>query len=428
MSGQRRFPFLELKRFCRPAAIALAGVAAALLAAHPASAADEHFTPRMAISLPSGQKVQSFDISWTDPITGGYYLADRTNAQVDAIVMKTGQVAVRFTDNFAGAGPTPDTSGPNGILTIDDVNANTFQLWVGDFGTGSNGGSGGLLKVIDLVTGKEIAHISTGGTKRADELCYDKKDGLVVIANDAEDLPPAGPGPYLSFIDTKTFKVVGQIFMSGKPGQGPLATNGIEQCQWIRQGDKILVNIPEVNGKGDDSSPGAVLQIDPKTMSITKTFPIDHTVCEGPQGMAVGPYPEVLLGCNDPKKDVPSTIIIDAKDGSTIAVLPDEDGADEVWYNPGDGHFFLGNSGGANPQHLGIVDALTGSGDNSPVTGIPGGGGAHSVAADPDTLKVFVPIASTGGAGACSAVGGNDSVGCILVYKANHPKHEVEGE
>ncbi|MGH7048729.1 MAG: hypothetical protein ACREE2_20370, partial [Stellaceae bacterium] len=78
--------------------------------------------------------------------------------------------------------------------------------------------------------------------------------------------------------------------------------------------------------------------------------------------------------------------------------------------------------------HLGIVDALIGAGDNSPVTGLPGKGGAHSVAADPVTLKVFVPIPSTAGAAACSAVGGDDSVGCILVYKSNHPKNEVEGE
>ncbi|MGH7039697.1 MAG: YncE family protein [Stellaceae bacterium] len=432
MPGQRRFPYFGLKRFCRPATVAVAGVAVALLAVHPAAAKkkDEVFTPRMAISLPNGQKIASFDIGWTDPLTGGYYLADRTNAVVDAVVMKTGQVAVQFKANFAGAGPTPDTSGPNGVLTIDNVKANTYQLWVGDYGTGSNGGTGGLLKVIDLTDGNLLATIATGGTKRADELCYDPKDGLVMIANDAEALPPTGPGPYLSLISTSgsnQYKVVGQIFMNGK-SPAPLATNGIEQCQYSSRTGMFYVNIPEVNGPGDDTNPGAVLVISPKTMSIVKTYNIDHTLCEGPQGMVLGPDDQILLGCNDPLKNVPSTIIISARTGKTIAVLPNEDGADEVWYNPGDGHYFLGNSGGANPQHLGIVDALTGSGDNSPVTGLPGKGGAHSVAADPITLKVFVPIPSTAGAGACSAVGGDDSVGCILVYKAKASKHEVEGE
>lgn len=427
MPGHRRFPYLGLKRFCRPAGLALAGVAVALLAAQPAAAGDEHFTPRAAISLPNGQKVTSFDIGYVDPDLGGYFLADRTNAAVDGVYVVTNQVTEQLKANFAGiVGGKFNLAGPNGVLTVGHS-----QLWVGDYGNGENGGNGGLVKVIDLNNGNLLATIATGGFARADELCYDPKDGVVLIANDAEALPSAGgTGPYVTFIGTKgsnQYKVLGKIFMSGLSGQGPLATNGIEQCQWIKKGDKFLLNLPEVNGPGDDSAAGAVLQIDPVKMTITNTFKIAHSECEGPQGMAVGTGPtadEVLLGCNDPNKDVPQTIIISAKDGSTMAVLPNEDGADEVYYNSGDGHFLLGNSGGATGPFLGIVDALTGSGDNSPVTGT----GAHSVAADPFTLKVFVPIPSTGGKKACSSVGGDDSEGCILVYKANHPKREVEGE
>lgn len=423
MSGQRRFPFLKLKRLCRPATVALAGVAVALLAVHPVAAKqkEETFKVKAAISLPSGQKVQSFDIGWVAPERAEYYLADRTNAAVDVVNTTTNQVIKQIKADFAGNGPTPDTSGPNGVLTVDHF------LWIGDYGNGSNGGVGGLVRVYDLDAGALVTTISTGGTKRADELCYDGKDGLIMIANDAEPLPPAGPGPYLSLISTRgsnPYKVVGQIFMSGKPGQGPLATNGIEQCQYSRRTGKFYVNIPEVNGPGDDSAAGAVLVIDPSTMSIVNTYNIDHSVCEGPQGMALGPRPQILLGCNDPKKDVPSTITINERDGSVFTVFKNEDGADEVWFNPGDSHYFLGNSGGATPQFLGVIDALTARGetiginDASVTTGIKGGGGAHSVAADSITGKVFVPIPATAGAGVCSSVGGDDSVGCIAVLKA----------
>ena len=47
--------------------------------------------------------------------------------------------------------------------------------------------------------------------------------------------------------------------------------------------------------------------------------------------------------------------------GATIAVLNKNSGADEVWFNPGDGHYFLARSAAAGPaaggnQQLGVVD------------------------------------------------------------------------
>jgi hypothetical protein len=428
MRGHRRFPSIELMRFCcRPAAVALA--ATVLLAANMAAAQkprEEIFTPRAAISLPNGAKVTRFDISWVDPQLGEYFLADSTNKTIDVVDTTTNQVVAQLTGNFAGVGPTFDTGGPNGVLTV----AHRY-VWVGDFGKGANGGTGGLVRVIDLTNGSLVATIATGGVARADELCYDAKDHVILIANPGEPLPPSGTGPYVTFIDSQTYKVLGQIFMNGKNGT-PLATNGIEQCQWRRKTGKFYLNIPEVNGPGTDAAPGAVLVIDPTTMTILKTFNIPHSQCEGPAGMALGPIPQILLGCSDALKDVPSTVTINENNGKVINTFSGEDGADEVWYNPGDGHYFLGESGGVNPQHLGIIDAATvtgldiGSEDASQKTGIPGGGAEHSVAADATTLKVFVPISSTAGAGVCSSVGGDDSAGCIAVYKAKRGTNEGE--
>jgi hypothetical protein len=421
MRGHRRFSRGEIRRIWRPAAVAAMLGAAALWAANPAAAKpkEETFTARAAISLPNGQKITSFDISWVDSRTGQYFLADRTNAAVDVVDTTTNAVTGQIKTSFAGAGPTPDTSGPNGILTAGHF------LWVGDYGNGSNGGTGGLVKVIDLNNNSLVATIATGGVARADELCYDAKDHIILIANDAEPFTATGGGPYVSFINSQTYTVLGRIVMNGQNGT-PRATNGIEQCQWSRKTGKFYLNIPEVNGPGDDSNPGAVLVINPTSMTIVRTFNIPHNQCEGPQGMALGSFPQALLGCNDPKKDVPSTVIIDIRNGNTLFTVANEDGSDEVWYNPGDGHYFLGESGGANPQHLGIIDSATGKSDTSVKTGIPGGGGAHSVAADPTNLKVFVPIATTSGAGVCSSVGGDDSVGCIAVFKEKKGTNEGE--
>ena len=40
--------------------------------------------------------------------------------------------------------------------------------------------------------------------------------------------------------------------------------------------------------------------IDRKTMKVEKTFPVPLDVCTRPQGMAIGPHNQILLGCNGP--------------------------------------------------------------------------------------------------------------------------------
>jgi len=198
----------------------------------------------------------------------------------------------QLTAGFAGAqGGDNDIAGPNGIITIGT------QVWAGD--------GDSTVKIVDLQTGNLVVPpISTGGTKRADELCHDPKRGLVLIANDA-DSPP-----FVSFISTESYQVVGKIVMDGTHG-APKATAGIEQCQWNPHSGKFMINLPEVNGPGDDSAPGAVVVISPQHMRIERVFMVDHDKCAGPQGMAIGPEDQVLLGCNAPSGNGQfSTVVI----------------------------------------------------------------------------------------------------------------------
>jgi hypothetical protein len=133
---------------------------------------------------------------------------------------------------------------------------------------------------------------------------------------------------------------------------------------------------PSEPRRGDDSVGGAVVVISPKPGTFGKieaVWTIPAGQCLGPQGMAVGPDHEILLGCNDPTQTVPATVIIDDRTGSVIETLPGEDGADQVWYNEGDGQYFLARGGGANPQKLGIVDVDADPGplDQDVATGLP---------------------------------------------------------
>jgi hypothetical protein len=367
-----------------------------------AALADEVFTATAAVTLPGGQSIGTFDISYVTK--GHYYLGDRTNAAVDVVDTSTNSVTQQIgKGQFAGATGNNNTSGPDGVLVFHN------QVWAGD--------GDSTVKVFNATTGASITTVHTGPATdlRADELCHDSRDGLVMVANNA-----ASPWPFGTIITTDTFATT-RITFDGT-NNTPKATNGAEQCQWSHRTGKFYISIPEINGPGDNSVAGGVAVIDPKTKKVETTFVISHNDCAGPQGMALGPDHQMLLGCNGASGDGQfSTVVIDERDGHVIKVLNNQSGADEVWFNPGDDHYFLARSSAAGPaaggnQLLGVVDAKGLTQDPSAVTNAAGKGNVHSVAADPENNKVFVPIPKTATAKVCSSAGGTDAVGCIAVF------------
>jgi hypothetical protein len=388
-------------------------IALAILATPGAAAADEVFAAKTQITLPNGQSISTFDISYDDPVLERYFLSDRTNAAVDQIDTRTNQVTAQLGQgSFVGFTGNNDTSGPNGVLTV-----NHREVWAG------NGDS--TVHVIDLKTQQTTHIIPTGGAFRADEGCFDPRNQIVQIANDAEHDNPAN-WPFISFISTKTYQILGKITMDGTNGT-PKATNGIEQCKWSPRTGKIYLNIPEVNGPGNDTVPGAVLVIDPKLMQIVQTYTVPLASCAGPQGMALGPDHQILLGCNAPgPTGTNPTAVIDERNGAVIATLPNESGSDEVWFNPGDDHYFLARSSAvASTQLLGVIDANKLTEDPSVFTALAGSPTAHSVAADPIFNQVYVPIPAAHST-VCSSAGGSDAQGCIAVFTAPHDDHPVQ--
>ncbi len=80
---------VKLRRACFTAAL----IAPLLVVGGTAYAADEVFSATAAVTLPGGQKIQSFDISFVDPVIGLYVLGDRTNKAVDVVETGTNTVA-----------------------------------------------------------------------------------------------------------------------------------------------------------------------------------------------------------------------------------------------------------------------------------------------------------------------------------------------
>ena len=394
---------VKLRRACLTAVL----IPPLLVMAGTAYAADEVFSATAAVTLPGGQKIQSFDISFVDPVIGLYVLGDRTNKAVDVVETGTNTVATQLTATppFVGVatscatGNNNDCSGPDGVIIIRHR-----EVWAGD--------GNSTVKVIDLFNGKTTHVISTGGSFRADEMCFDPRDSLVLAANNA-DTPP-----FASLISTKTYTVVKKIPFDGTNG-APNSNNGAEQCQWSFRTGKFYISIPGIAGQPPGT--GGVAVIDPVTMKVETTFIIPLASCDSPQGMAVGPDHQILLGCNGPGGGNHPTAIIDERNGRVIATLANESGSDEVWFNPGDNHYFLARSAAVgSSQLLGVIDADAPGGpkadqDVFTSTKAIAGRNAHSVAADPVMNQVYVPIPA-GNSTVCGSVGGVDAQGCIAVF------------
>jgi hypothetical protein len=183
-----------------------------------------------------------------------------------------------------------------------------------------------------------------------------------------------------------------------------------------------------------DNGHGQVVVINPATLAVQTTFDIPLANCASPQGMAVGPSSDILVGCNGNGSDTQSSVIIDEGTGTILATVANQSGPDEVWFNPGNNRYFLARSNaGSGFQALGIIDAGTRDSNTPPgiQTGAPINNppslhpSAHSVAADSVTGKTFWPIPANPPVGGgpqgdtpfrlCSFVGGDDTKGCILV-------------
>src|SRR5438093_4740751 len=180
-----------------------------------------------------------FDISWVDSQTGKYYLANRgtefTPPKPNITVIDTKH------DKFLYK--IPLSTRPNGVVAIhragdDDEEEGPGTLVVG--------GGDSTAIFIDLAHpfAPPVA-VPTGGTMRADELAYDPKDQLILIAND-QDTPP-----FVTFIATNPPHVV-----PGGRISYPQAPMGIEQPVWDAFTRKLYIAIPATvlnpNGEVDE--------------------------------------------------------------------------------------------------------------------------------------------------------------------------------
>ena len=173
--------------------------------------------------------------------------------------------------------------------------------------------------------------IPVGGTTRADEFCYDPKDNLIMIASPAEDAALR----HLHLDHEKPIQSLASSCLTARRAARTPPTAS-SSADGVRRPENFIKTFPRSTAPAMIRAPGAVAVINPKTMKVDELFPVPLEDCAGPQGMAIGPDDQILLGCNAASPDGHrNTVVINEKNGNILAVLQDLGGADEVWFNPG---------------------------------------------------------------------------------------------
>ena len=317
-----------------------------------------------------------FDISWVDAEASRYYLANRGNAA--AVPPVAAHIDVIDTRRLKLLDPLPVHAAGNGVVAIRTRHdegewrgEGSNELWVGD--------AKSFVEVIDLESQSIVADIFTGGTGRADELAYDPRDHIILVAND-QDTPP-----FATFISTKTRMVLGKLDYPQAVFGTPPTNHGLEQPVWNSKTRKFYLSVP-----GTMTNPqGEVDEIDPHLMAVTRVFPAVCNPGEAPQGLALIPRQRLVTSCGDIIR------ISDGKVLKTVAGL----GIDEIWFNPGDERvYFAGGPNFIADPSVPVLDIET----NTLVAVIKVGTPppplrfTHSVAADSETNRIFVPISGVG--------------------------------
>ena len=424
-------------------------ITAASLAATAATAAPCTFTPPLttqtkcvtAIHIP-GNPLRSFDISFVNPDRGEYYLGDRSNSGVD--VIDTHSLTWKRTlGGFVGIVLNGSGAVDNNHSGPDGVTNHGHWLYAGD--------GNSTLKVFDLDAPTASAlkqSVSTGGTTRVDEMALTTDGRLLLAANNAEDPPFATLFNANGDDHTSHVSIIAKITVD--PAIVPAGFGlSFEQPSWDPRTRRFYTSMPIIanNPAGCNygqlgptiTCDGGLLVSDPAHPTAvqgafnpaTNTGVVALHSC-GPNGSTVGPDDNLLLGCtpqNNPSDVI--SLVINAMTKVQTPVIH-VTGSDEVWFNEGDGRYYLATSRDcATPgtpcpaatqqkPSLSVVNAET----NLLIEKIPQSSGSHSVAADSHRNLIFVPqvapVATVGSGGDTTTVGAGicDSVsGCIAVYR-----------
>ncbi len=386
--------------------------------AAPVAVDNPHLLQQIAISGVGASTNYSFDISTVSGST--YYFTDRNNKSVDAIDIPTltqaAQIVGSGANAFAGLLASNANSGPDGLNAVGTL------LYAGDVNS---------VKVIDTATKQVVKTIVTGNQGvRSDEGCYDAAHGIYMIS------APEAAIPYATFINTASQTVVATVTFADSAG-APSA--GLEACRYDSVSDAFYVNNDgtTVNPHGElDVLPGAAIR------AIATGGTVNYTALAGlqrygegncdPTGLALGPGTDIAVGCREATTGAPLLVLILNRNTGGLVASLNAGGGDQLeydsksnrYYNAGSRWTATGNAAvsgtcsAASPctPVLAIIDAAT----YAVVARVPSGNNAHSVAVDPTSNQIFMPVSSAGAPAGCATCVANGFVNAGVAVFSVH--------
>jgi hypothetical protein len=196
---------------------------------------------------------------------------------------------------------------------------------------------------------------------------------------------------------------------------GAAAADGMEQPAWNPNTGSFFVSIPAFAG---DQGGVAEIKTDGTVGALTKfaSIPGGPATCS-PTGLAVGGSGNLMVGCGSGQAVLlhidPVTHL-----GSIVATFPQISGTDELWYDPATHSFYLtGKDNVSGNRVFDVISDITDLITQSVVLPVSALSNPHSIAVDPLTGDVFVPLAGSTATVPDAAC----PLGCIAVFGVPEP-------
>jgi len=173
--------------------------------------------------------------------------------------------------------------------------------------------------------------------------------------------------------------------------------SGLEQPTWNSVDKNFYISVTSTGANPG----GEVAIIDVNAFNITKVLPLPQCV---PADIVFGPNQHLFIGCSQEQilsYNISKSLVMDITTGNIIANISGISGVDQVTYDFNAGYYYAsayqnlagGSSAGAPQPQLAVIDAKA----NTLVQTITTDNAtAHSVAFDPTTNNIVVPVAKEG--------------------------------
>ncbi len=251
------------------------------------------------------------------------------------------KVVVVNLDTDQVVGEIPNTQGVHGIAVAPDLG----KGFVSD-------GRSNSVTIFDLATLKQTGTVQTG--QNPDAILYEPTSHRTFTFN--------GRSKDSTVINAQSGQVEGTIPLGGKPEFSAADGKG-----------KVFVNIEDTN---------ELVTINAASMKEERRISLKP--CESPSGLAIDPRSSTLFSVCDGKV----MAISSGKEGKLITTAPIGEGPDGVAFDPGANSAFSSNG------RDGTITVVHGSGSKwEAVENAPTVKGARTIAVDPKTHKLYLPVA-----------------------------------